>query len=145
MISGPRYSVNHSRAQKQFYDVDRRIDVSYLSLPILMIVFGCAGCTTPIDPADSSVDSTLAVVIADLYLADAEFQIRALSDSLDPAILDLQTVSSPVRDSILASHGFTDDEFMTVMEAFIEDPTRYVGLYDRVLDRLNAEKRIIED
>ncbi|MCH8276297.1 MAG: DUF4296 domain-containing protein [Bacteroidetes bacterium] len=99
------------------------------------------GCIDPSSPANSIPDSTLAHVISDFYLADAEFQLDVLSDSLGPDATDALSAGKPLRDSILASHGLDEQAFMKSMEEYIDDPNLYVSLYDQILDRLIMERQ----
>jgi hypothetical protein len=101
-----------------------------------LLIFAASACSAP-GRYDSGVpDSVLVVVLADLHLLEAALQMEASEDSL---FLDDDSLASTLpgtRDSVLASHGLTEDVFNRAMEPYLQDPTQYVYLYNRVLDNL---------
>lgn len=116
--------------------------------PILIVIFSLLsaglllGCTGPSGDDDVLPDSVLALVLADLHLAGAELQFGALRDSLLLAsIADGSEKAS--RDSVLEMHHLTEETFNQALEPYIEDPSRFVALYSRVLDRLNLQRQVL--
>ncbi len=101
-----------------------------------LLTSGLAGCSAPSDQPENLSDSLLAVVLADLHVLEAAKQSSTATDTLmfEDEVLDGNW--SGTRDSVLAVHGFTEESFMKAMEPFVEDPDRYVGLYNHVLDHL---------
>jgi hypothetical protein len=109
------------------------------------------GCSSDPRPPSHATDSLLVVVLADLHLLEASRQIGTVDDSLtlaaaNPAGAEVSPAlpgdtfvleASADRDSVLARHRLTEEEFLLAMRPYTTDPNRYVTLYDRVLDLLS--------
>jgi len=127
---------------------DRQKVCSSVSTATLLVAASLllhSGCSDPAGRSTVIPDSTLALVLSDLYLADAEFQLGALADSLESDSPGVPVTAGSARDSILASHGLDENTFMDAMEIYINDPDRYVSLFDQVLDRLNMSRQATSD
>ncbi len=94
---------------------------------ILMAVLlsACSSFSTPEPPLS---DSTLVEVLIDLTLTSARSDLY-------------QDVPPGARDSVLASHGLTRDDFEAAMKYYAEHPEEYLELYTTVLNRLNEERQ----
>ncbi|GMQ81417.1 MAG: hypothetical protein BMS9Abin05_0848 [Rhodothermia bacterium] len=98
------------------------------------------GCFNPSSNDEILPDSILALVIADLHLAGAELQLEASRDSLLlESIADGTEIGR--RDSIFRIYRLTEASFNQALEPYIDDPSSYVALYSRVLDRLNLQRQ----
>ena len=110
---------------------------------LIAIVIFASACSSA-DRSEGVVpDSTLALVLADLHLVGARLKIEVTRDSLTLSSIADASVLSPERDSVLSVYGLSEEEFMAAMEPYLEEPTRYVALYNRVLDHLNSQRQQI--
>ncbi len=105
------------------------------------VLLAVGGCGQPTGGIANIPDSTLVLVLADLYIADAASTIRSEHRVVDSDSLTFDEMQLGTRDQILNSHGISADRFAAALQPFIDDPPRYVALYNRVLDRLNLERR----
>ncbi len=110
----------------------------------LILLVACswqlAGCLDSADRLVNVPDSTLAKILADLHVESAALQLATSRDSLLLGALVQEDVTSS-RDSVLAAYGLSETEFMNAMEPYIKEPSRYVALYNQVLDRLNQKRQ----
>jgi len=125
-----RHSVRHFFATFLFF-----------ASSLLLIV---SGCSQPSGHTQIVPDSTLVLILTDLYTADAASTIRAEHRAGRPDSLMFQEMQLGTRDQIIEDHGVSVDQFTSAMQLFIADPPRYVALYNQVLDRLNLERRSSE-
>ncbi|GIV60270.1 DUF4296 domain-containing protein [Rhodocaloribacter litoris] len=88
----------------------------------------CTACSSLSPDAPPVADSTLVEVFIDLHLAAARADLYR---DLPPG----------TRDSVLARHGLTPEEFEAAIRYYVEHPDAYVELYTRVLNRLNEERQ----
>ena len=109
------------------------------------------GCSSDPRPPVHATDSVLVVVLADLHLLEASRHIQPADDSLLPTNANpagsedslaflrdaIALEASADRDSLLATHQLTEEEFLLAMRPYMTDPNQYVTLYDRVLDLLS--------
>lgn len=113
-----------------------------------------AGCNSPGFETTSRSDSLLVVVLADLYLNEAEYQlsVAAIPDSTDanpfsvhqPDSQYLPPVFAGVRASVLAEHDLTEQSFQDRIQPYLQHPEQLQSLYDRVLDHLNLERQRLQ-
>ena len=82
-----------------------------------------------------------AKILADLHVESATLQLKTSGDSLLLGALVQDNDETSRRDSVLAAYGLSETEFMSAMEPYIKEPSRYVALYDQVLDRLNQKRQ----
>ena len=93
---------------------------------LLPAAFLLAGCSQTEERPIVIPDSSLAVILADLHLADARSRLPGGSLQL--------------RDSILAYHGVNQETFERAMDGLVAHPNDLVVLYNSVLDQLNAAR-----
>ena len=74
-------------------------------------------------------------------MESATLQLITSGDSLLLGALVQDNDETSRRDSVLAAYGLSETEFMSAMEPYIKEPSRYVALYDQVLDRLNQKRQ----
>ena len=98
---------------------------------LLILLFTLAACAALPTEAPPVADSTMVDVLLEMHLAQA--RAERYSD-----------VSSEVLHRILTRHGLNKDQFDEAMRYYADHPRQYVGLYDDVLDRLNAERGSVE-
>jgi Domain of unknown function (DUF4296) len=123
--------------------IRRRTEVNIIVLTLLLITgsFISSGCASGPKSASVIPDSTLVLILADLYVVDAAATLEQddVSEIADSSILSGIVPAS--RDQVFDKHGVTDSEFEESMRPFVDDPARYVALYNQVLDRLNLIQR----
>lgn len=121
-------------------------------ISVLLILFLSASCESAGVDSSSPTDSLLVTVLSDLYLTEAEIQlIESEKEDVQPTSENVDRTqanhiaeapeSTSLRDSILATHNLTSDEFDTLLRAYVEQPDELQRLYDRVLDKLNLERQ----
>ncbi len=97
---------------------------------VLLVFSGCSPLLTEPPPVS---DSTMVEVLTELHLAEA--LQHAASPPLPPSI----------RDSILERHQLTPASFEAALEYYALDAEEYAALFERVLERLNAERTQLGD
>ncbi|MGI9174791.1 MAG: DUF4296 domain-containing protein [Rhodothermales bacterium] len=95
-----------------------------LALTALLTLSACTALPTEAPPV---ADSTMVEVLLEMHLAQA--RAERYSD-----------VSSELLHDILTRHGLDKQQFDEAMRYYADHPSQYVGLYDDVLDRFNAEQ-----
>jgi hypothetical protein len=94
-------------------------------LPLALLA-GVTGCESSLTRGPAVPDSTLVDVLVDLHLEAARHESGVLTDSL--------------RREVLSRHAVDSARFARTLAHYSEHPEAYVPLYDRVIDRLNAER-----
>ncbi len=92
----------------------------------LFCIPACSDIGRPMD------EPTLVSLIVDLHLLEAR---RELVADAHPTL----------RDSVLAVHGVSHDEFQDAILYYSDRPDDYVSLYNRVIDSLSAEQAMLEE
>ncbi|NNF04441.1 MAG: hypothetical protein HKN17_08240 [Rhodothermales bacterium] len=123
--------------------------LSVLLLCSVSFTAGCSGRTGASDAPSSSgepvSDSLMIELLAALHTADAERYLGAMDpdgalsgDSSQAAAIDsVLRLRGSALDSVLAVHGLSRTEYDATVGGLVDDPDRFVNLYNRVLDRLN--------
>ena len=86
-------------------------------------------CSAPPDEMGitlTAADSAFAMILADLHLADAETMLSMDEGAFAP--------DPARRDSVLDSHGMTDEKYAATVEALTAEPQRLMAIYNRALD-----------
>ena len=96
---------------------------SYL-LAFLLALPACTGLPTEAAPV---ADSTMVEVLLEMHLAQARAERYG-------------DVSAQLLRDVLARHGLDEEQFDDALRYYADHPQQYVGVYDAVLDRLNAER-----
>lgn len=103
------------------------------------LVMSCVGGCQAQSGSTTLSDSTIVLVLADLHVLDAGYYLQA-RDSNWTAVQDgaplFETGAS--RDSIFEVHGITSAQFDAKVEELVEDPDRFLAIYEDVLDRLSV-------
>ncbi len=119
--------------------------IHYSGFRSLILMAACfwqlAGCLDSENRPENVPDSTLAKILADLHVESATLQIEISRDSLLPGAPAQENNLTSGRDSVLTAYGLSEAEFMLAMEPYIKEPSRYVALYNQVLDRLNQKRQ----
>ena len=111
---------------------------------LLTTLVGCG--ETHIEPG-SEQDVTLVVVVSDLYLEEARYQLRKTSAEFVDLSVEALGASLPAarRDSILGQHSFTESSFTAAMQPYLSDPEQLQTFYNRVLDHLIEQRQKLQD
>lgn len=94
---------------------------------LVVLSLSVPGCSIFTAEEPPIPDSTMVDVLVGLHLAEARSEV----DGPLPA---------GMRDSILSRHGLTPSDYEAAVAHYADHPETYSDIYDRVLDRLSAER-----
>lgn len=93
----------------------------------LLLTLLASSCSIPSSDTPPVPDTTMVHVLVDMHLAAAR---AGQQDGLPPS----------TRDSLLARHGLSPEQYDAALDFYADHPKRYVAVYDSVVDRLSARR-----
>jgi hypothetical protein len=95
---------------------------------VLLLV---SACSNPLAEEPPVRDSIMVEVLVDAHLAERRHTLE-------------QDVGVTMREAILARHGLDSAAYASAVAYFADHPEEYAALYDKVVERLHAERERLD-
>ena len=109
-------------------------------LGFIFLVMSCVGgCGAPTGTPTVS-DSTIVLVLADLHVVDVQQYMDARDSNWSSTRNGAPLFETgAARDSVFEAHGITPEQYDAKVEELVEDPDRFLAIYEEVLSRLSVQ------
>ena len=106
-----------------------------------LTIVGCQPDVPVLTEEMMRADSAAVEILVDLHLADANLFDAAVSELEGSSRIEIERMTFETfgpRDSVLHAHGMDEAAFMASMRQYLDDPERFMAIYNRVLDRASV-------